>query len=610
MGIKSDTANHLVDKPIRHTREALAEQVLWLIRLRWVAVGSIIIACLMGTYVFPVLANAAPIYACAGLLLLSNILCLLAATKQVSHASNREIIIGTIQVEVDLILLTAVLHFSGGLANPFFLLYVLPVILATIILPKSMSYAAVVTAIVLFGLLAVSGLYGGIGFGYYPLKFSTVGTLWRNQVYVLGAFTAFVCVIVVVQHLTRVVIARMTAKELEAARNNDVLQAVISAMREGLIFVNSEAKVAICNPAAELWKRNGDSRVNGATIDDFLPALAGHMKVLLSDGDKPAGWTKRIEFNTDHPGQRHIEVKSGPVVGIDGQGLGYVIVGQDLTEHRKLTKDLLERTEEVTEINEMLKMSRVEMAQREKMVAIGQMATGIAHEIGNPLASISSVVQYLARKAEAPEQKEQLSLIHYHVDRISTILKRMLGLSRPATSEYKWTDVNSLVDNTLSLINFDRRAQSVTIENTAGADLPMLWLNPQHLEQVFLNIFINALDAMNAKEKEQEHCLKITTKCRNDMVEIRVRDTGIGMKSEVCKRAFESFYTTKEIGKGTGLGLFISYNLLTEVDGTIKLESELGKGTTVIIRIPLRPRKNLLAGDDSENDSFEKSKAV
>jgi signal transduction histidine kinase len=166
------------------------------------------------------------------------------------------------------------------------------------------------------------------------------------------------------------------------------------------------------------------------------------------------------------------------------------------------------------------------------------------------------------------------------------------------------------VDNTLSLINFDRRAQSVTIENTAGADLPMLWLNPQHLEQVFLNIFINALDAMNAKEKEQEHCLKITTKCRNDMVEIRVRDTGIGMKSEVCKRAFESFYTTKEIGKGTGLGLFISYNLLTEVDGTIKLESELGKGTTVIIRIPLRPRKNLLAGDDSENDSFEKSKAV
>jgi signal transduction histidine kinase len=103
---------------------------------------------------------------------------------------------------------------------------------------------------------------------------------------------------------------------------------------------------------------------------------------------------------------------------------------------------------------------------------------------------------------------------------------------------------------------------------------------------------------MNAKDIEQEHNLKITTKCSNDVVEIRVSDTGIGMKPEVCKRAFESFFTTKEIGKGTGLGLFISYNLITEIDGTIELESELGEGTTVIIRIPLRPRKNLIAGDD------------
>ncbi|MHC4704371.1 MAG: sensor histidine kinase, partial [Planctomycetota bacterium] len=404
--------------------------------------------------------------------------------------------------------------------------------------------------------------------------------------------------------------ARMTAKELEAGRNNDVLQAVISAMAEGLIFVNSEAKVAICNPAAQLWKKDGDSNIKDASIDDFLPTLAGHMKVLLSDGDKPAGWTEKIQFNTDHPDRRHIEVKSGPVVGIDGQRLGYVIVGQDLTEHRKLAKDLLERTEEVTEINEMLKMSRVEMAQREKMVAIGQMATGIAHEIGNPLASISSVAQYLARKIKVDEQKEQLLIIQYHIDRISTILKRMLGLSRPATSEYKWTDINSLIDSTLSLINFDKRAQSVTIANTAGADLPMMWLNPQHLEQVFLNIFINALDAMNAKKDVQEHTLKIITKCRNDVVEIRVSDTGIGMKSEICKRAFESFFTTKEIGKGTGLGLFISYNLVTEVDGTIKLESEIGKGTTVIIRIPLRPKKSLLAGDDSETDFLDKSRAI
>jgi signal transduction histidine kinase len=257
----------------------------------------------------------------------------------------------------------------------------------------------------------------------------------------------------------------------------------------------------------------------------------------------------------------------------------------------------------------MLKMSRVEMAQREKMVAIGQMATGIAHEIGNPLASISSVAQYLARKITAYEQKEQLLVIQYHVNRISNILKRMLGLSRPATSEYKWTDVNSLIDSTLSLINLDKRAQSVTIENIASPDLPTVWLNPQHFEQVFLNIIINALDAMNARQDRKEHTLKITRDSKDDdTIEIRISDTGIGMKPEVCKRAFESFFTTKEIGKGTGLGLFISYNLVTEVDGTIELVSEPGKGTTVIIRIPLRPKKELIAGDDSQNSLPSKAK--
>ena len=111
-----------MEKPSRCTREALAEQILWLIRLRWIAVGSIIVACLMGTYVFPVLTDATPIYVCAALLLLSNILYLVAATKHVSRASRRDIALAMIQVETDLVLLTAVLHFSGGAANPFFLL--------------------------------------------------------------------------------------------------------------------------------------------------------------------------------------------------------------------------------------------------------------------------------------------------------------------------------------------------------------------------------------------------------------------------------------------------------------------------------------------------------
>ena len=610
MATNVGVAAEMMDRPSQCTRETLVEQILWLIKIRWVVVPGIIVAGLMGSHVFPVLINVAPIYICAGILFLSNVGYFWAATKKVADAGPKETILAMVQAEMDLVILTAVLHFSGGVVNPFFLFYIFQVIIATIILPRNLSFTVGLTAILLFGLLAFNELNEGSWLGYYPLQLSVAGGLWRNPVYVLGAFSAFVCTVVVAQYLTRMIIVRMTAKEAEAARNNDVLKAVISAMAEGLIFVTGDGKVAICNPAAKLWKKDGDINKDDNSFDDFLPALAEHMKGLLNSGDRAASRAEEIKFNTEGSEQSYIEAKSCSVVGIDRQELGYVIVGQDLTEHKKLEKDLLERTEEVTEINEMLKMSRIEMAQREKMVAIGQIATGIAHEIGNPLASLSSVVQYLARKLSTHEEKEHLLVIGYQVSRISNILRRMLSLSRPATGEYKWTDIDGLIGNTLSLINFDKRARSITIKNIARADLPMVWLNPQHFEQVLLNIFINALDAMNAKDGKQEHILAVTREFRDGMIEIRVGDTGVGMTPQVCRRAFESFFTTKEIGKGTGLGLFISYNLVTEIDGTIELESELGKGTTIIIRIPIRPKNDLIGGDDAERDLLNAAKAA
>jgi len=586
-----------IEKPSQCTREVLVEQNLLLIRLRWITVAGLVVAVMAGSHLFSVLTTTTPIYCCAALLMLCNILFFLAATKKAAHAGPRDVVLGMIQVEVDLIILTAVLHFSGGAVNPFFLFYIFPIIIATIILPRNLSFAVGLTAIILFGLLAVNELKAGAMFGYYPLQLSAEGGLWRNPVFVLGAFIAFVFTVLLARYLTRIIIVRMTAKELEAARNNDLLEAVINAMAEGLLFVTSSGKVAICNPAAKSWKLNETARSNVDAIEDFPDVLRKCIKRLLTKGYEQKTAGQVILFDTATPQCRNIEAKSYPVFGIDGEKLGYVIVGQDLTDHKKLEKELLDRTEQITAINEMLKMSRIEMAQREKMVAIGQMATGIAHEIGNPLASLSSVAQYLGRKLTTHQEKEQLLIIEYQVNRISAILKRMLTLSRPATAEYKWVDINELIDNTLALLKFDKRMRLVTVKNKPEPALPMVWLNPQLFEQVLLNIFINALDAMTAKTGDYERILHVKRQFADGMIETRITDTGIGMNPEVCRRAFESFFTTKEIGKGTGLGLFISYNLITEINGSIKLQSEPGKGTTVVIRIPIRPRTDLIGGD-------------
>jgi signal transduction histidine kinase len=610
MPVKSNAIINHMDKSSQCSREALVEQILWLIRLRWIAVGALIISAILGRYVFPVLVAPIMIYACAAVLLICNILHFLAATKKPENAGPRDILLGMILVEVDLIILTAVLHFSGGVLNPCFLFYIFHVIIAAIILPQRLSFVVGLTAIMLFGLLEVNELYGGSILGYYPLQLSASGGPWRNPLYSLGFFAAFSFTVMLAQYLTRMIIIRMTAKELEAARYSDVLKAVINAMSEGLIFVENDGNIAICNPAANLWKRDGAFNKQNHSFEDFPGPMAEMLSGVTPSGDNAEAAERAISFETTGQEKRYVEAKGCPVVGIDRHTLGCVIVGQDLTEHKKLETDLRERTEEITKINELLRVSRIEMAQREKMVAIGQMATGIAHEIGNPLASISSVAQYLVRRLTNQEQKEQFLVIQYHVSRISNILRRLLSLSRPATGEYKWTDVNSLIENTLSLINFDKRANSVTIDNNAAIDLPRLWLNPQHFEQVFLNIFINALDAMNAKAYEGENFLRITRALKDDAIEIRISDTGIGMSPEVCKRAFDSFFTTKEIGKGTGLGLFISRNLVREVDGTVELESEPGKGTTVIIQIPMRSRKELIRRDDPQDGFFERAKAI
>jgi two-component system NtrC family sensor kinase len=132
----------------------------------------------------------------------------------------------------------------------------------------------------------------------------------------------------------------------------------------------------------------------------------------------------------------------------------------------------------------------------------------------------------------------------------------------------------------------------------------MVWLNPLHFEQVLLNVIINALDAIVAKEDDKENTIEITREFKDEKIKIQVIDTGIGMEPDICRRAFESFFTTKEIGKGTGLGLYISYNLISEIDGTINLESEPGKGTTVTIQIPIRPKKDLISTGQVKTESL------
>ena len=590
----------------RPSHQVSIEQLLWLIDLRWIAVAGIFISSWVVYRVFPVIESARPVFICGLLLGLCNI-AYYATAKRFSqcHRGVRGLAFALIQVELDLLLLTVLLFLSGGMANPFVLFYVFHVIIAAIILPLYMAFAVGGSTIVFYGLLALNQVSETPWPGFQDLDFPQSQNLWHVPIYVLGAFVAFSCMVILAQYLTRVILARMTATEREAAQNHDVLKAVIRAMNEGLVFVDPQGSIAMCNPAARGWTMS-QSDDEALTLDEFPAVLRDHVHKVLGEAGSLTEQTVG-GFDTPGPDPRHIEAKGCSVKDVRGLSLGYVIVGTDVTDHKNLELELMTQSDQVTSINEMLKMTRVQMAQREKMVAIGQMASGIAHEIGNPLASLSSVVQYLAKKIQAEEEVQQLNVVLKQVTRISEILKRMLTFSRPATSEYRWSDIDQLISNTLTLIKFDKRMQSIDIKNQTNGTLPTVWLNPQSFEQILVNVFINAVDAMNAKTDESPNTLEITSDYQKGVVHICVRDTGIGMDQQVARRAFESFFTTKEIGKGTGLGLFISHNLITELDGSICIESEPGKGTSVLLQVPVRPKANMFTPETKDDDVTRQS---
>jgi signal transduction histidine kinase len=225
---------------------------------------------------------------------------------------------------------------------------------------------------------------------------------------------------------------------------------------------------------------------------------------------------------------------------------------------------------------------RAQMLEKEKMVAIGQMAAGIAHEVGNPLSSISSIVQMLKRNGAATSMLEQLDLIETHIQRISATVRQLVSLARPGVERWELVDIGEILSEAVQLIAFDRRARNIDIDFGPTASMLHTYGLKGQLQQVFINLSLNALDAMPDGGK-----LSIRTEVKRANIIVRVRDTGTGIAPDTGRRVFEPFFTTKEPGQGTGLGLAVSYGIVQKHGGSIDFQSNAGNGTEFTVQIPV-----------------------
>jgi signal transduction histidine kinase len=236
-----------------------------------------------------------------------------------------------------------------------------------------------------------------------------------------------------------------------------------------------------------------------------------------------------------------------------------------------------------------------EMAQTllrtERLAVAGSMAAGVAHEVNNPLAAISSLVQSAHGSAESERTRELLGDALGHMERISNALRDLLDFARvPGQPTRQPCRVNDVVERTVRLLRYDKRFRQLEFTVALDPSLPLVLADGDQLQQVLMNVLINARDAVETRRAQGPDAparIAVTTRVREGELELRVEDSGCGIAAEDRDRLFEPFFTTKPHGAGTGLGLAVCRDLLRGHDGRISLESELGQGTQVIVRLPI-----------------------
>ncbi len=222
---------------------------------------------------------------------------------------------------------------------------------------------------------------------------------------------------------------------------------------------------------------------------------------------------------------------------------------------------------------------------QERMASIGLLSAGVAHEIGNPLTSISAITQILQRKLDDEFALQNLSVIRNHIDRINKIVRELVTFSRPIQKKANPTNINHVINSAIQIIKFDRRSKLVDIRTDFSDSIPITMTVEDQLLQVLINIVYNAIDAV---ECQLNPLIIIGTSYENSKINIGIQDNGIGIPETNLGKLFDPFFTTKEVGKGTGLGLSVSYSIVKNFGGEIRVFSIEKKGSTFTITLPVK----------------------
>jgi two-component system NtrC family sensor kinase len=248
---------------------------------------------------------------------------------------------------------------------------------------------------------------------------------------------------------------------------------------------------------------------------------------------------------------------------------------------KNLEEEVQKKTAEIVKAQEQL-------INAEKLASLGRMAAGVAHELNSPLTGIVTFAHLMMKRIppENTQDAEDLKVIIDQAERCSRIVRGLLGFSRKTASEKAYVDMNTLIENTLSMVRNQAKFYNIAFDVRLDKSIPEVNADPNQIQQVFLNLLINAADAMEEKGKITISS-RMIEEGEDKFVEVEFTDTGPGIPEDIRSKVFEPFFTTKPAGKGTGLGLAVSYGIIKKHEGQIFVKSEHGQGASFFVRLPV-----------------------
>jgi two-component system, NtrC family, sensor kinase len=357
----------------------------------------------------------------------------------------------------------------------------------------------------------------------------------------------------------------------EAVRQNEEnYRTLFDSSVVGMVLLDSGTmKIAMANQAAAKIFGFGSTQEGiGANLVDF---------VLPEDRERALEIARKELFEQDLRQTHEFRV-----VTRDGREIWTSLTGARITHQGKLAG--LISFADITE----QKRQRERLMMTDRLASLGELAAGTAHELNNPLTSIIGFSQLLMEKEVPDDIREDLNLIHSEAQRAANVTKNLLTFARKHAPAKQPSQINSIIEDVLALRAHVEKTSAIEVNRHLAPDLPELMVDYFQMQQVFLNIIINAEYFMT--QAHGRGTLAVATERRNGAVIISIADDGPGIQPENLRRIFDPFFTTKEAGKGTGLGLSICHGIVTEHGGHIYARSQLGKGATVFVELPIRER--------------------